>query len=106
MTEPKIKLVDVKKAFGPKKVLDGVTFEVAPAESFVIIGGSGTGKSVTLKCILGLLRADSGSILVDGEDLQDMSWHDREIQLKSSACCSREARCSIRCRSGKTSRSG
>ncbi|MEJ0062637.1 MAG: ATP-binding cassette domain-containing protein [Alphaproteobacteria bacterium] len=64
---PKIELKDVKKSFGSKKVLNGIDLAVAPGESLVIIGGSGTGKSVTLKCILGLLRPDSGSIAVDGE---------------------------------------
>ena len=57
-TTPKIAMRDVKKAFGPKVVLDGVNLTVAPGESLVIIGGSGTGKSVTLKCILGLLAPD------------------------------------------------
>ena len=55
----KIALAGVRKAFGAKQVLDGVDFEVRPGESLVIIGGSGTGKSVTIKCILGLIRPDS-----------------------------------------------
>jgi phospholipid/cholesterol/gamma-HCH transport system ATP-binding protein len=59
----------LKKAFGPKQVLDGVDLSVAAGESLVIIGGSGTGKSVLLKCILGLLQPDSGSILLDGQEL-------------------------------------
>jgi phospholipid/cholesterol/gamma-HCH transport system ATP-binding protein len=62
-------LTDVKKAFGPKVVLDGVSLSVAAGESLVIIGGSGTGKSVMLKCILGLIRPDSGSIRLDGQEL-------------------------------------
>ncbi len=49
----------MKKAFGPKQVLAGVSLRVMPGESLVIIGGSGTGKSVTLKCILGILTPDS-----------------------------------------------
>lgn len=64
---PRIELRDVRKHFGPKRVLDGVTFQVMPGESLVIIGGSGTGKSVTLKCILGIIRRDSGDILLDGQ---------------------------------------
>ena len=69
-SEPKIKLTEVVKRFGPAKVvLDGVNLSVDPGESVAIIGGSGTGKSVTLKCILGLLKPDSGSILVDGEEI-------------------------------------
>jgi len=68
-THPVIELQDVYKAFGPKKVLNGVNLTVGERESVVIIGGSGTGKSVTLKCILGLLTPDSGSIKVDGEEV-------------------------------------
>ncbi len=67
--QPVIELTDVYKAFGPKKVLNGVNLTVGERESVVIIGGSGTGKSVTLKCILGLLQPDSGSIKVDGEEV-------------------------------------
>jgi phospholipid/cholesterol/gamma-HCH transport system ATP-binding protein len=59
---------NVHKAFGPKKVLRGVTLEIPKGESMVIIGGSGTGKSVALKCVLGLITPDSGTILVDGKD--------------------------------------
>ena len=69
MTTPKIKLKNVHKGFGDKVVLDGVDLEVAPGESLVIIGGSGSGKSVTLKCILGLLTPDSGQIEIDGEPI-------------------------------------
>ncbi len=66
---PKIKLTEVVKRFGDNSVLDGVNLSVEPGESVAIIGGSGTGKSVTLKCILGLLRPDSGSIMVDGTEV-------------------------------------
>ncbi len=65
----KLSLTGVTKRFGTKIVLNGVDLAVQPGESVVIIGGSGTGKSVTLKCILGLLRADSGSIKVDGREV-------------------------------------
>lgn len=63
---PKIALKGVAKAFGDKQVLRGVDLAVAKGESMVIIGGSGTGKSVMIKTILGLIRPDVGSILVDG----------------------------------------
>ncbi|SMR72867.1 phospholipid/cholesterol/gamma-HCH transport system ATP-binding protein [Aliiroseovarius halocynthiae] len=63
-----IELTNVHKAFGPKRVLDGVNLTINRGESMVIIGGSGTGKSVLLKCILGLMTQDSGSITLDGED--------------------------------------
>ncbi len=66
---PKIKLTEVVKRFGDNSVLDGVNLSVEPGESVAIIGGSGTGKSVTLKCILGLLTPDSGSVTVDGEEV-------------------------------------
>ena len=63
---PKIELVDVHKAFGDKPVLAGVSLAVMPGESLVVIGGSGTGKSVMLKCILGIMRPDAGRVLIDG----------------------------------------
>jgi phospholipid/cholesterol/gamma-HCH transport system ATP-binding protein len=71
MTPPKLALDNVVKSFGAKAVLNGVTLDVAPGRSLVIIGGSGVGKSVTLKCALGLMRPDSGRVLVDGEDITD-----------------------------------
>ncbi len=63
----KIALTDVTKSFGPKHVLRGISLEVGRGESMVVIGGSGTGKSVLLKCILGIIRADRGEILIDGK---------------------------------------
>lgn len=67
----KIVIMGLRKAFGPKQVLDGVDLRVNRGESMVVIGGSGTGKSVLLKCLLGIMQPDSGHILVDGED---MTW--------------------------------
>ena len=64
-----IELIDVHKAFGPKQVLNGINLTIAKGESMVVIGGSGSGKSVLLKCILGLITPDSGQILLDGEDV-------------------------------------
>ena len=69
----KIALSDVHKSFGPKVVLSGLTTSVNSGKSLVIIGGSGTGKSVMLKCILGLLKPDSGSIKVDGDEITKLS---------------------------------
>jgi phospholipid/cholesterol/gamma-HCH transport system ATP-binding protein len=63
-----IELRGVHKAFGAKQVLRGVDLTVATGESLVVIGGSGTGKSVLLKCILGLVPPDAGRILLDGQD--------------------------------------
>lgn len=64
-----ISLDNIHKSFGSKDILRGVTLDVARGESLVIIGGSGTGKSVTLKCVLGLIQPDQGVISVDGEDV-------------------------------------
>ena len=58
----------LRKSFGRKRVLDGVDIDCGAGESLVIIGGSGTGKSVLIKCILGLLRPDAGSIRIDGAE--------------------------------------
>ena len=76
----KIRLSGVRKTFagGKKVVLDHVDLEVGRGESVVIIGGSGTGKSVTIKCMLGLLKPDSGSIPIDGKEVTTMSASDRE----------------------------
>jgi len=67
-SQPKIAMRDLHKAFGRKTVLKGLDLDVGVGESVVVIGGSGTGKSVMLKCVLGLLNADKGSIKVDGEE--------------------------------------
>jgi phospholipid/cholesterol/gamma-HCH transport system ATP-binding protein len=69
----KISLAGVHKGFGPKHVLRGIDLDIEAGESMVIIGGSGTGKSVMLKCILGLLRPDSGQISVDGRSVTGLS---------------------------------
>lgn len=69
MSTPKLALQKVVKTFGTKKVLNGVDLDVAPGRSLVVIGGSGVGKSVTLKCALGLMKPDSGRVLVDGVDI-------------------------------------
>ena len=64
-----IELEGVQKAFGANRVLRGVDLKVASGQSMVIIGGSGTGKSVLLKCVLGLVHPDAGTIRLDGEDV-------------------------------------
>jgi len=79
---PKIQLIGVKKRFGPKVVLDGVDLTIEPRSSLVIIGGSGTGKSVTIKSILGILRPDEGTILVDGEDITHIRGAARDKVMK------------------------
>jgi phospholipid/cholesterol/gamma-HCH transport system ATP-binding protein len=64
-----IRLSAVTKSFGPKEVLRGIDLTVETGESLVVIGGSGTGKSVLLKCILGLVKPDAGRIELDGTDV-------------------------------------
>ena len=79
---PKIRLAGVHKRFGDKSVLRGIDLDLAAGESVVVIGGSGTGKSVMLKCILGLLRPDEGRIEIDGADAVDMNGRDRAELMK------------------------
>jgi phospholipid/cholesterol/gamma-HCH transport system ATP-binding protein len=74
---PKISLRGVTKSFGAKKVLQGIDLDVQPCESMVVIGGSGSGKSVLLKCILGLMQPDSGSIRIDGEEVVGLDARER-----------------------------
>lgn len=73
----KIQISNLYKAFGAKKVLEGVNLEIKEGESLVVIGGSGTGKSVLIKCILGLLAPDSGSIKIDGKEITKLSYNER-----------------------------
>ena len=75
---PKIEVRGVHKRFGSKVVLDGMDLTVEQGESLVVIGGSGTGKSVTIKCVLGLLNPDKGSIKVDGQEVTRLSGGARE----------------------------
>jgi phospholipid/cholesterol/gamma-HCH transport system ATP-binding protein len=69
---PKIAVRGLEKSFGPKRVLDGVDIDCRVGESLVIIGGSGTGKSVLVKCILGILHPEAGSIRIDGVETVSM----------------------------------
>ena len=78
MSETKIKITNLHKAFGKKIVLSGVDLEIAKGESLVVIGGSGTGKSVLIKCIQGLLVPDEGSILVDDQEVVGIDEEEKE----------------------------
>ena len=80
MSEPeaKIRIRGLCKAFGPKVVLDELDLDIVSGESLVVIGGSGMGKSVLLKCILGLLQPDAGSIEVDGQEVVGLTGQDLE----------------------------
>jgi phospholipid/cholesterol/gamma-HCH transport system ATP-binding protein len=75
---PKLRLRGVRKQFGDKVVLDGINLDVLPRTSLVVIGGSGSGKSVLLKCVLGLIEPDAGSIEIDGRDLMTMPRAERD----------------------------
>jgi phospholipid/cholesterol/gamma-HCH transport system ATP-binding protein len=75
---PHIVLKDVRKAFGPKNVLNGINLSVPRGRSMVVIGGSGTGKSVMIKTILGILRPDSGSITIGGEEVTGLRGKERD----------------------------
>lgn len=78
----KIEITDLCKSFGTKQVLKGVTLSVDEGESLVIIGGSGTGKSVLLKCVLGLIKPDSGSIKIDGKETIGVSTSERDQLMR------------------------
>ena len=76
--QPKIRIRNLKKRFGDKQVLDGVNLDVMPGTSMVVIGGSGTGKSVLIKSILGLIEPDEGTIEIDGRDVLRMTRRERD----------------------------
>ncbi len=75
---PKIRLRNLRKSFGNKVVLDGIDLDVMPRTSMVVIGGSGTGKSVLLKCMLGLITPDDGIIEIDGQNILQLARAERE----------------------------
>ena len=79
---PKIELKGVKKRFGTKVVLDGVDLTLERGHSLVVIGGSGTGKSVMIKCVLGILKPDDGRILVDGQEVTRLRGRARDAVLR------------------------
>ena len=78
----KIQLIRVKKRFGAKQVLDGVDLTIEPGTSLVIIGGSGTGKSVTIKSILGIITPDEGQVLIDGIDVTHLRGAARDPLMR------------------------
>jgi phospholipid/cholesterol/gamma-HCH transport system ATP-binding protein len=79
---PAIEFRDVHLAFDDRKVLDGLTFKVMKGETKIILGGSGCGKSTTIKLVLGLLKPDSGQILVDGEDITNFNENQMMVVRK------------------------
>jgi phospholipid/cholesterol/gamma-HCH transport system ATP-binding protein len=79
---PKISVRGLQKSFGRNHVLDGIDIDCARGESIVIIGGSGTGKSVLIKCILGLMHPDAGSVAIDGAETVGLRRAARERLLQ------------------------
>jgi phospholipid/cholesterol/gamma-HCH transport system ATP-binding protein len=73
VVRPYIEFREVSKAFGDKAVLDRVSFDVMPGETVCILGRSGVGKSVSLQLLMGFLKADSGRVIVAGEDITHFS---------------------------------
>ena len=78
----KLQLCGVKKSFGKNQVLRGIDIQVPKGESLVVIGGSGTGKSVMLKSVLGLIAPDEGSILVDGQETVGLDNKERDKLMR------------------------
>lgn len=79
---PKISVRGLRKSFGRNRVLDGIDIDCARGESIVIIGGSGTGKSVLIKCVLGLLHPEAGSVAIDGTETMRLRRTGRERLLQ------------------------
>ena len=77
--EPLVRFENVTKSFGPKVVLDGLDLEIRRGEAFVLMGPSGTGKSVLLRHIIGLMKPTSGRVLVDGHDMSTIGKHDLAV---------------------------
>jgi len=79
---PKLRLDNVKKSFGNNHVLRGINLAIEKGKSLVVIGGSGTGKSVMIKSVLGLVHPDSGSIQVDGEETTGLKGKERDALMR------------------------
>jgi phospholipid/cholesterol/gamma-HCH transport system ATP-binding protein len=88
MNDIKIKIRNLRKSFGSKHVLQGIDLDVPNGQSVAIIGASGTGKSVLLKCILGLIKPDSGSAMVEDIETVGASRRTREDSLSGKISCS------------------
>ncbi|MGA7894290.1 MAG: ATP-binding cassette domain-containing protein, partial [Candidatus Sulfotelmatobacter sp.] len=82
VNHPYIEFREVSKAFGENEVLDRVSFDVMPGETVCILGRSGVGKSVSLQLLMGFLKADSGRVIVAGEDITGFSEQQLEAVRK------------------------
>lgn len=83
MSETVLEIKGLKKAFGPKMVHDGLSFDVKKGEILALFGGSGTGKSVALRCMIGLERPDAGSIIYRGKDITKIRENDL-VEIRKS----------------------
>lgn len=80
--QPKLQLSAVKKSFGSNHVLRGIDLSIEKGKSLVVIGGSGTGKSVMIKSVLGIVHPDSGSIKVDGAETTGLKGKERDALMR------------------------
>ena len=81
--EPAVVIQDLRKSFGLQKVLNGIGLTVASGETVVVLGRSGTGKSVLLKLLIGLQKADSGSIRIQGQEITNLHFKDlNQVRIK------------------------
>lgn len=81
---PKLRIRGLKKAFDQNVVLDGVDLDIQAGDNLVLLGASGSGKSVLVKCILGLLSPDAGSIVVDGREVADLTSEERDRLMRKT----------------------
>ncbi len=100
-----IRCTDVHKRLGGVSVLNGLNVAIPDDTITVVLGPSGTGKSVLIKHMIGLMFPDSGDVVVHGEHVPRLTMPKLLALRRKSACCSRTARCSGRCRCSTTSRS-
>ena len=82
MSDIAIQVLDITKEYAGLRVLDAIRLDVIAGETLVILGGSGSGKSVTIKCVLGIIRPDAGSIRVEGEEVTGLSGRKRDAYLR------------------------
>ncbi len=96
VARPMIQVIDLHKSFGDHQVLTGINLAVPAGSTCVILGGSGSGKTVLMKHMIGLLKPDQGQVIVDGEDIVPLGAESWSGCAASSAWCSRPRRSSTR----------
>ena len=100
-----IEFRNVEKSLGGRKVLDHLSFHVKEGETFILVGPSGTGKSVTLSHIIGLMRPDAGSVTVDGLHVETMRRKELESLRRRTGMLFQGAMTTSRCRCGNAAAS-